>query len=280
MKGSVNYIKKSLAGIYPESEINSFIRIIVEHISKRSFSPLLIEDIQLSDEQKLEIQDITKRLKQKEPIQHIIGECEFFSLPFCVNQDVLIPRPETEELVELIIQNSSKDKEINILDIGTGSGAIAIALAANLPNAKVEAWDVSHKALGVAFQNAEENMVNVSFLLHDVFDDIPLDNKYDIIVSNPPYVLESEKETMDKNVLDYEPHLALFVPDDNALLFYKRIADVAKELLRPNGTLYYEIHRDKGEETKEMLADKGFVDIQILKDMSQNDRMVKATYPE
>ncbi len=280
MKSSVSYIKEALAEIYPDSEIKSFIRIIVEYISKRSFSPLLIEDLTLTEEQQQTVEDFVERLKQHEPIQHIVGQCEFFSLPFQVNADVLVPRPETEELVELILQNASKGEKINILDIGTGSGAIAISLAANLPKSQVDAWDVSPSALGIAFQNAELNMVEVSFFLMDVFEDVPLDQKYDIIVSNPPYVLESEKKVMDKNVLDYEPHLALFVPDDNALMFYKRIAEVGKQLLKTNGTLYFEIHKDKGQETVSMLEKLGYRDVTLFKDLSGNDRMTKATLGE
>lgn len=278
MKIYISHIKDALRGIYPESEISSFIKIIVSHIARRPFTPLLLEDLHLTDEQKTAVEEIVERLKKKEPIQYITGECEFFSLPFSVSSDVLIPRPETEELVELIIQNSEKNRALNILDIGTGSGAIAVALAANLPKAQVEAWDVSPRALGMAHENAERNGVDISFSLLDIFEEIPLDQKYDIIVSNPPYVLESEKEEMDKNVLDYEPHLALFVPNDKALIFYNRIAEIAKEILKPNATLYFEINRAKGDETKEMLIAKGFTDVEVYKDLSQNDRMIKATW--
>lgn len=280
MKSSVTYIKESLAETYPETEIKAFIRIIVEYIAKRSFTPLLIEDLSLTEEQQQTVKDFVERLKQHEPIQHIVGQTEFFSLPFYVNTDVLVPRPETEELVELILQNADSKEKIHILDIGTGSGAIAIALSANLPKAQVDAWDVSPGALGVAFQNAELNKVEVSFFLLDVFEDIPLDQKYDIIVSNPPYVLESEKMVMDENVLNYEPHLALFVPDDNALMFYKRIAEVSKQLLKTDGTLYFEIHKDKGQETINMLEALGYKDAALFKDLSQNDRMIKATLGE
>lgn len=278
MRSEINDIKKSLSGLYPDYEISAFIRIIVEHISKRQFSPLLIDDLELSEDQKQKIDEIVERLERKEPIQYIIGECEFFSLPFKVGEGVLIPRPETEELVELILNNSDGSRKLRVLDIGTGSGAIAIALAANLPKAEVDAWDVSYEALAIAYENAENNKVDVSFYLTDVFEDILTDEKYDILVSNPPYVLESEKEEMDKNVLDYEPHLALFVPDREALIYYIRIAEVGKEILNEGGNLYFEIHRDKGAEMKQMLEAAGYSDVQVYKDLSQNDRMVKATW--
>lgn len=278
MRQIIAYIKEELSSIYPDSEISSFTKIIVEHISKRQFSPFLLDTLQLSEEQKEEIKCIVERLQIEEPIQHILGETEFYSLPFYVNKHVLIPRPETEELVELILNDCDTNMSLNILDIGTGSGAIAIALAANLPKARVEAWDISSEALKMARKNAERNKVDILFKEVDVLADIFTDRKYDIIVSNPPYVLESEKAEMDRNVLDYDPHLALFVPDNEALKFYIRIADLARDLLVSSGKLYFEINRAKGENTKVMLDQLGYQDIKVIKDLSQNDRMVKASF--
>lgn len=278
MRQIIAYIKEELSSIYPDSEISSFTKIIVEHISKRQFSPFLLDTLQLSEEQKEEIKCIVERLQIEEPIQHILGETEFYSLPFYVNKHVLIPRPETEELVELILNDCDTNMSLNILDIGTGSGAIAIALAANLPKARVEAWDISSEALKMAKKNAERNKVDIFFKEVDVLADIFTDKKYDIIVSNPPYVLESEKAEMDRNVLDYDPHLALFIPDNEALKFYIRIADLARDLLVSSGKLYFEINRAKGENTKVMLDQLGYQDIKVIKDLSQNDRMVKASF--
>ena len=216
------------------------------------------------------------RLLQYEPIQYIIGKTEFYGLPFSVNNNVLIPRPETEELVELILNNTDRNKELTILDIGTGSGAIAISLAYHLPNANIEAWDISPKALDTASENARINDVKVNFQEVDVLDNITSSQTYDIIVSNPPYVLEEEKAEMEKNVLDYEPHLALFVPNHDALRFYRRIAQIGKQLLNPSGMLYYEINRAKGEETKDMLLKMGYQNIEVIKDIFGNDRIAKA----
>ena len=275
MSKVISYIKKSLIAYYPESEISGFTRIIIEHVTGKSYHQALLDDKSLTDEQQKKIQDIVERLKKQEPIQHIIEETEFFGLPFFVNKNVLIPRPETEELVELII-NENKTTNLNVLDIGTGSGAIAIALAKYLKGANISAWDVSYKALDVAAINAKANSVDLSFKLVDVLKEYPRDTKFDIIVSNPPYILEKEKEDMEQNVLAHEPHLALFVPDNQPLLFYERIADIALHLLNPKGKLYFEINRAKGRETIAMLEGKGFTDVTLFQDMSGNDRMVKA----
>ena len=207
----------------------------------------------------------------------ILEETEFFGLPFFGNKNVLIPRPETEELVELILSENS-GRSIQILDIGTGSGAIAIALAKHMKDAKITAWDISFKALDVAVSNSKANSTDISFKRVDVLGNYPTDQKFDIIVSNPPYVLESEKEDMNKNVLDYEPHSALFVPDNSPLLFYERITDIAKQLLNPNGKLYFEINQAKGPETKSMIEEKGLKNVSIIKDISENNRIIRANY--
>lgn len=234
----------------------------------------MLDNIEITPDQQQEIDAIIDRLKKHEPIQYILEETEFFGLPFTVNKNVLIPRPETEELVELIISENKKPG-LHILDIGTGSGAIAIALAKQMDKANVSAWDISYKALDVAVLNSKINSVDISFKIVDVLGDYPIDKKFDIIVSNPPYIMEKEKVSMEQNVLDYEPHSALFVPDNNALLFYNRIADISSNLLNPGGKLYFEINRAKGQETVTILKEKGFTQIALFKDLSKNDRMVR-----
>lgn len=276
MRSLFIYIKNILEGHYPATEITSLSRIIIEHILYRQFSPLLL-DREASDEDRHTVEMIVERLKNREPIQHILGETTFYSLPFYVNRHVLVPRPETEELVELILKDADKNAELNILDIGTGSGAIAIALAKHLPKAKVEAWDVSPGAIAKARENAKRNEVEVTLAEIDVFSELPNGKKYDIIVSNPPYVLESEKAEMDKNVLDYDPHLALFVSDDDPLLFYRRIAEVGRDLLVSSGKLYFEINRSQGLNTVNMLEGMNYQKVELFKDISKCDRMIKAS---
>lgn len=259
---------------YPESEISGFIRIILEHITKKTYHQLLLDNTEITLDQQQEIDVIIERLKKYEPIQYILEETEFFGLPFTVNKNVLIPRPETEELVELIISENRKS-DISILDIGTGSGAIAIALVKQMEKASVSAWDISYKALDIAVLNSKINSVDISFKVVDVLGDYPMNKKFDIIVSNPPYIMEKEKENMERNVLDYEPHSALFVPNDNALLFYNRIADISLNLLNPGGKLYFEINQTKGQETVEILKEKGFSEIVLFQDLSKNNRIVR-----
>ncbi|MFV0419033.1 MAG: peptide chain release factor N(5)-glutamine methyltransferase [Dysgonomonas sp.] len=275
MQKTISYIKESLKAYYPESEISGFTRIIIGHITNMSYPQALINAEELTSDKRVVLELIIDRLKVYEPIQHIIGETEFFGMPITVNKDVLIPRPETEELVEIIL-NENPFADLKILDIGTGSGAIAIALAKHLKGVAISAWDISDEALIIAQQNAIKNNVTVSFSKADVLDIIPTAERFDIIVSNPPYILEREKKDMEQNVLNYEPHIALFVSNDNPLLFYERIADIALKLLNPNGKLYFEINRAKGEETIKMLEDKGFIEISMFQDLSQNDRMVRA----
>lgn len=233
------------------------------------------QDLKLNSTQKSKLEAAISRLENYEPIQYILEETEFFGLPFYVNKNVLIPRPETEELVELII-NENLQEGLSVLDIGTGSGCIAISLAKYSRKADISAWEISPLALEVAILNSKKNNVNINFKKTDVLGEYPSDKRFDIIVSNPPYILEKEKQDMDANVLDYEPHTALFVPDDKSLIFYERIADIALQILKPNGKLYFEINRAKGQETIDMLKKKGFLNIELHKDLSGNDRMVRA----
>ncbi len=275
MQKTISYIKEYLKAYYPESEISGFIRIIIEHITKRSYPQAVISDTKLTEEQTDLLHSILYRLKNSEPIQYIIGETEFFGLPFHVTKDVLIPRPETEELVELIL-NENKKSGLKVLDIGTGSGAIAIALAKHLEEGYIEAWDISEEALKIATLNAKSNALDITFRNVDVLKSYPTDTKFDIVVSNPPYILEKEKSGMDQNVLDYEPHTALFVPDNNGLLFYDRIADIALDLLEPNGKLYFEINQAKGQNTVQLVKSKGFINVSLFQDLNKNNRMVRA----
>lgn len=279
MQNMLQYINNSLNGLYSQNEIRSFSKIITEEITGQSFPAIMCsKNTKITEMQQKKIKEIVTRLKQFEPIQYILEHTEFYGSDFYVNKNVLIPRPETEELVELILNENKNRDSIKILDIGTGSGAIAVTLAKHLNKANVSAWEISHKAIDVAVLNMKKNAVVVSFRRVDVLGDYPTDEKYDIIVSNPPYVLESEKEQMENNVLNYEPHSALFVPDNSPLLFYNRIADIGKDILNENGKLYFEINAAKGKETHKMLIQKGLKDVELIKDISGNDRIIKASF--
>lgn len=274
----IQNIRKSLSEFYPDSEISALSRLVIEYVTRSSMPALLSDkNTKITPADRLIIDKIIERLKKFEPIQYILGETEFYGLPFTVNENVLIPRPETEELVELIIKENSQP-QLEVLDIGTGSGCIAISLQKHLSKADVIGWDISEEALLVAKKNSDNNTVDTHFQQVDILKDYPLNKRFDIIVSNPPYVLDSEKIEMHTNVLDYEPHTALFVADDNPLLFYNRIADVATHLLKDGGRLYFEINRAKGQETIDMLENKNFSNICLIKDISKNDRIVRAEY--
>lgn len=278
MQTIIKQIKEELSSLYTPTEVSALIRMIFEdefHISFSDIATCKINNLSCSETSKLN--EIVNRLKNCEPIQYILGKTEFFGLPFSVNSSVLIPRPETEELVEWIISNHA-DLSGNILDIGTGSGCIAISLAKNIHNAKVSAWDISSEALAVAKQNAIINKVDITFEKVDILSCNFSDNKWNIIVSNPPYIAESEKQEMENNVLNFEPHQALFVEDNNPLVFYEKIADFALQNLVSKGSLYFEINRTKGDEIERMLREKGFTHVEVKKDISQNQRMVHAQF--
>ena len=222
------------------------------------------------------------RLKNHEPIQYIVGETDFFGLPFKVNQHTLIPRPETEELVEWILSETPPLKGVGgmflnqqLLDIGTGSGCIAISLAKNLPNSKISALDISENALEVARENAEINNIEVDFFQADILKEKSLPKQFDIIVSNPPYVRNLEKGMMQQNVLEHEPETALFVADGDPLVFYRAISKLAKKHLKPKGKLFFEINEYLGEEMKSLLKSEGFRNIEVKKDIFGKDRMLK-----
>lgn len=279
MQDIIQHIRKSLSDFYPNSEISGFTRLLIEHVTKLSVPAFLSDKSKkITGEELLIIDKIIERLQKFEPIQYILGETEFYGLTYLVNKNVLIPRPETEELVELIINENNATENCRVLDIGTGSGCIAISLKKHLPQSIVEGWDISGGALEVAELNSKKNSVDITLKQVDILSDYHTDRSFDIIVSNPPYVLDSEKSEMHTNVLDYEPHTALFVSDNNPLLFYSRIAEVATKLLSHGGKLYFEINRMKGKETIAMLEDKKFANIQLFKDISGNDRIVTAEY--
>ena len=266
-----------------EQEIESFFFILTEYLHNlKRVDVALNPNFELSEAEVEKWNAILAQLQQEKPIQYITGEAWFYGLQFEVNENTLIPRPETEELVEWILNSSiTQHPSPNIiLDIGTGTGCIPIALKANLPQANVSAIDVSEKAIEVAKRNAELNKVEVNFIqanILEVEDLSQLPSSYNIIVSNPPYVRNLEKQEIKKNVLDYEPHLALFVEDTDALLFYRKIAQLAIENLSPNGLLFFEINQYLGKETVELLQNLGFKNIELKKDVYGNDRMVKCS---
>ncbi|MBD0724607.1 protein-(glutamine-N5) methyltransferase, release factor-specific [Flavobacterium sp. L1I52] len=277
---------QELSSIYDAAEAESFFYLILETKKQLKRIDLALQpDLTFTEE---EIQDwnlIFEQLKKEIPLQYLLGKTQFYGLEFEVNENVLIPRQETEELVDWIIESQKskvpiaigRSRKLRILDIGTGSGCIAISLAKNIPNAQVFAIDVSEKALATAQKNAVKNAVNVTFIHKNILETADLGKEFDIIVSNPPYVRNLEKEEIRKNVLDYEPHLALFVEDDNALVFYRKIAELAQKNLSPSGQLYFEINQYLGKEMIEMLEKMNFKNIELRKDIYGNDRMTKSS---
>ena len=289
MKSIFGFIQEQLRDFYPDNEIKSLSYLMLEylfHIDKSSI--LWCKDKQLSLNEYFRLQEIIDELKNYRPIQYITGETEFYGLKLKVDENVLIPRPETEELVECIVKElpllnplQRRKKKYIFLDIGTGSGCIAVTLAKHFPEAEVYALDISDKALDIARQNAIENQVNVHFFKHDIVNNkfFPLNSiMFDCIVSNPPYITSKEKATMAKNVLDYEPHEAIFVPHDNPLLFYERIADLSRSHLKETGLLYLETNSLYGQAVVKMLEDKKIKSVRLLKDISGNDRIIIAQY--
>ena len=273
----VNEIRDALRENYPDTEALALAKMLLVEVF--GFSTLELyggKDKEISGKHRDVLDEMIRRLKKNEPIQYIIGIETFGGLTFEVNQNVLIPRPETRELVEWIAEDCQLEDPCKILDIGTGSGCIAISLAKLLRQAEVEAWDVSEGALQVARRNAERNQVDVLFRKMDVLGDVPEGMLYDVIVSNPPYIAEKEKSQMEHNVLDWEPSIALFVPGEDPLLFYRRIAQLGGSMLKKGGSLYYEINQAYGQETMGMLASMGYQSIELRKDVWGNDRMVKA----
>ena len=272
---------QALLPVYDTGEAESFFYLILEDKKQLKRIDLALQpDLVFSKAEIAEWNIILEQLKLEIPVQYLLGKTHFYGLEFEVNENVLIPRPETEELVDWIVSDNQIRKSTNplrILDIGTGSGCIAISLAKNIPNAAVFAIDVSEKALATAQKNAKNNQVNVTFIHKNILGAEDLGQQFDIIVSNPPYVRNLEKEEIRKNVLDNEPHLALFVEDDNALIFYRKIAELAKQNLTQNGQLFYEINQYLGKEMIALLEKMNFKNIELRKDIYENDRMTRCS---
>ena len=275
------FFNEALSAIYPKTEIDSFFFILMEEkLQMQRIDTVLKPNFLITEKNLIDLKTIVKRLQKEEPIQYIIGNTEFYGLPFLVDKNTLIPRPETEELVtwvldEIKVLTNNKITELSILDIGTGTGCIPISLAKNLTSLNISAIDISPEALLIAKQNAILNKVTIEFIELDILNAESLPQEYDVIISNPPYVRELEKVEIKNNVLENEPHLALFVADENPLIFYNKIADLAKQQLSENGMLFFEINQYLGKETLNMLVKKGFKNIQLKKDLFGNDRMIK-----
>lgn len=285
-----------MESIYGFDEAESFFYLILEDKFQMKRLDLALDPTFEFSAEALNVwEELITELKAEIPIQYLLGNTEFFGLPFLVNKNVLIPRPETEELVDWIIKEEierlkeekiegfkdgkiERQGEVKILDIGTGSGCIAISLAKNIPNARVFAIDVSTQALEVAQKNAELNEVSVTFLEKNILETEDLLEQFDIIVSNPPYVRNLEKQEIKKNVLDNEPHLALFVEDNDALVFYRKITELATKNLNKGGKLYFEINQYLGAEMITLLNENGFEFVSLRKDIYGNDRMTRAVY--
>ena len=276
MKRITQKIKEELGSYYNEAEVTALTRIIATEILGIAPATYYLKDsVTLTPAEEATLTGTIERLKRHEPIQYILGYAEFCGLKFKVNRATLIPRPETSELVEWIA-GDYKGKAVNILDIGTGSGCIAVSLAHRLPLSNATAWDISPEAIAIAAENSKENKTKVTFEIVDILTHCPAEKQFDVIVSNPPYIKENEKSAMHKNVLDWEPHTALFVPNNDPLIFYRTIAQKAMTMLTTGGTLYFEINRAHGAETIEMLADFGYKNIELRQDFAGNDRMIKA----
>jgi release factor glutamine methyltransferase len=275
MQQTLKSIRETLAPVYDRSEIESFIGIIFRHLLGYSPNEMIMNARETLDPVDVEkINQVLARLEKQEPIQYILGETSFYGLRFEVNADVLIPRNETEELVELILKDHH-DAPLRVLDLGTGSGCIPVALKKNRPRFEVSACDLSEKALKMAATNARLNETDIHFFIYDVLSDLQLrDGLFDVWVSNPPYVLEQERALMAPNVLEHEPALALFVPNDDPLLFYHAISLKAKKYLVPGGKLYFEINEKYGAAVCSMMEDLGF-NAELFSDLHGKARMVR-----
>ena len=270
------YIRFELSGFYSKNEIFGLSKIIFSDVFNISSINMLMKEKDTLPQKDIEIlKKIVSRLKNNEPIQYIIGKTEFYGLKFNVNKHVLIPRQETEELVDLIILENIAKQNLKILDIGTGSGCIAISLSKNIKTSQVSALDISKDALKIAKTNSLENNTHISFIQEDILSkNIFINNKFDIIVSNPPYVTNSEKDLIEQNVLAFEPELALFVKDNKPLIFYEQITNFASKNLNKNGKLYFEINENFGNDVQLLLQKYNFKNIRILKDINEKARIV------
>ncbi len=277
MNPLVTYIKQTILGLYTKAEAFAIAKwLLTSHFHFSMMELYGGKDRVFSEKEKHELDDILHRLLQKEPIQYILGKETFCGMSFEVNSSVLIPRPETEELVRWIVEDSAERQSLRILDIGTGSGCIAISLAKEIKGSSVTGWDISENALKTAQHNAEMNNASVKFILQDVFKPFPETEKFHVIVSNPPYIQQIERSKMDDQVSLWEPGMALFVPDDDPFIFYKRIMDIGRQLLLPGGKLFFEINQKYGEEVCQLLRNGDFCEVELRKDINGNDRMIKA----
>lgn len=278
----IKFFRQELNGLYDAGEIETFISYCFEaYLNLRKTDLLLKASHTMSESELLKFNSAVKQLKQYRPIQYILGKADFYKLHFRVTDQVLIPRPETEELVAFMLEDIKQNHAASILDIGTGSGCIAITLKKNRPSAHVFAMDISTSALELAKENATLNQTDITFFQQDILM-VPTcrspETYFDFIVSNPPYICISEKEKMSKNVLDYEPHLALFVKDEDPLLFYRAIADFSLQHLKEKGVLYLEVNEAYGLETKDMLHEKGFKNLALIRDLNNKNRILRATF--
>ena len=269
----IKEITLQLVPQYSDSEARSIAILLMCKITGLSYTELLIHTPSLNEEQEEELRKKIERVKKNEPLQYILGETTFYGRRFKCDQRALIPRPETEELTDWIINDVSNDGNIRILDIGCGSGCIAITLAKELKHSTVTALDISKEAISLTEENCKINSCQVECINDDIFNFS--DTQYDIIVSNPPYICDNEAANMESNVIDYEPHLALFVPDNSPLKFYEKITEYAARNLRSRGKLFFEINRKYGKEMQLLLEKLGFINIELRKDISNNDRMIK-----
>ena len=271
-----SYLSRELEGTYPENETGAIATIIIRNVLViRKLHEVYLTDQTVTGKQSAKIKSICRELKTGKPIQYILGETIFYDCPIRLNRSTLVPRPETEELVDLIIRENRGYKG-TIIDFGTGSGCIAIALASNLPGSVVTGTDISVEALSIAYENAALNNVKVKFLQEDIFS--PGSGQEDeagIIVSNPPYVRNSEKQLMSKNVLEFEPQTALFVPDSDPLVYYTAILKKAARILLPGGMIYFEINEVMGKPMAELLESYGYTDIRIVRDINGKERIIK-----
>ena len=271
--------KSTLKEHYPVTEISSFFYLLCDSILGFDRVSIALKfDFFVQKKELLFFEKALEKLSKHHPIQYIIGTAHFYGLDYIVTLDTLIPRPETEELVDWVLSENNKDKNLSILDIGTGTGCIAISLAKNLPQATVSALDFSEKVLIIAHKNATKHKVSIDFHKIDILTTKTLPKKYDVIISNPPYVKNKEKKGMAANVLVHEPHSALFVSDTNSLLFYEKIGRLAMKNLKKGGYLYFEINQYLGQETIALLKELGFKNVELRKDFLENDRMIRVQY--
>ncbi len=272
----INHIQSELKDFYPEGEVKAFTRLLLEKVAGWTLTDILThDDLELSDEQTLFIHQAVERLKEHEPIQYILGETEFCGMRLWIDNRVLIPRPETAELIDWIVETVHHPAPA-ILDIGTGSGCIAIALANKFRQATVTGFDISLDALHAAHENAELNNVLIRFFHINILKTAHWEGTFDVIVSNPPYVMNSERETMEENVLNHEPEIALFVTDEDPLIFYRHIGQFAAQHLKEDGQLFLEINQALGKETVQLLKEIGFKTVELRKDLSGKNRLIRA----